>query len=1169
MATYSKLLLSTGGGIISQIQQAEQVENTATLLIGLGGTGIDCLTEVKKAVRERLQPDNPQAFVPKYDHIRFLAVDTDMTTSGIPTRFDSSEIFDISNPNIKQALKSKTGIQNRAELEWLDPDKIDVTDISGAGAGGLRQAGRYMLMDKSSQFLSRIEELIRQAKTDLNAPSLYVHVFAGIGGGTGSGTFLDACYLIKKAIANANNGHGVVLGYFFLPDVNLAKVKHELVRKYIPKNGYAAMQELDYCMRLPMNGGSFTQTYKNGIKVEWNEAPVQMCHLISATSQNGSIVKNAYNNAMKVTAEYVMDFLTKMDEGTHAEDNETGIVEGEKSEAETKFTIESHLSNFLSMVLEADAMKTYGYHLRYLVIGASCASIPMRKINTYLAGKVFEEFAGMEHHVPTENDVQQIAERVRITKIESILSDLTKNGGGSDLAAIPGHLNWEFTRNNGDQELVDYYTKQKAEKIGIVEKNAKSMVSEQNKDSVIARICRELDECAKDLNRGPAYAYKVVQASFAGNLLNIIDGMIKNAEERKAHISYNVYDQPESAKKLYEESRDIWRAEQNRKLSGKPKKAYAQYVADLERYVRGQIEVEQLKQVLTVLREVKAQVSKKADEYYLKFDRVMENLISTFQENQKSLADSSDEEETGTFAMPLLTIKEIRPTLDAEVKKMDMPGLLAQFVNYMFAVGEDGAPVWIAEDENKITKAVKDFFINTAFSGYANRSITKFLYDKYGTDNMQEVTTKLYDDFFLRLKDRSEALFPVDHQVYDSVNSEIAYVSVPASAQVVIDAAQKLHDRYNHFSIKKSALKDRIYMMRCAVALPLSAYANSELYENEYYGDIQIGRHYYIGKGGNELFNDWHQMLPLRPQGLLPDPLVDESMKLRAMELIQKARDIYEAAKMAGLLSENEIMRISDVSLRQLDETMEEIKVAESRAESMPQNAAVIYTEAAEKMEKVLNTVEYVAAGYRLPTGNMDDEDSIERIRKDYFVSSPALHTIVRRDLEKLQEYREKCAELKEKATTGNKAIQELKDYCKALFTGVLTWDQLFSVTYPKVEYGMSMPEALTDFNQTEKFKYAMLPLYQAFLTYQKLDTEAKKIILAEANQRYSSMAAKPDVVQCIKMYEAKINGDFVNGFLAAAATFPEINEEAKKFMGTMMQELNATVQIVKSFGLY
>ena len=35
MAVYSKLLLSAGGGIVSTTQQADQVKNTATVLIGL------------------------------------------------------------------------------------------------------------------------------------------------------------------------------------------------------------------------------------------------------------------------------------------------------------------------------------------------------------------------------------------------------------------------------------------------------------------------------------------------------------------------------------------------------------------------------------------------------------------------------------------------------------------------------------------------------------------------------------------------------------------------------------------------------------------------------------------------------------------------------------------------------------------------------------------------------------------------------------------------------------------------------------------------------------------------------------------------------------------------------------------------------------------------------
>ena len=66
MAVYSKLLLSAGGGIVSTTQQAEQVKNTATVLIGLGGTGIDALRTIKTQVYSRLKADNPDAAVPRY-----------------------------------------------------------------------------------------------------------------------------------------------------------------------------------------------------------------------------------------------------------------------------------------------------------------------------------------------------------------------------------------------------------------------------------------------------------------------------------------------------------------------------------------------------------------------------------------------------------------------------------------------------------------------------------------------------------------------------------------------------------------------------------------------------------------------------------------------------------------------------------------------------------------------------------------------------------------------------------------------------------------------------------------------------------------------------------------------------------------------------------------------
>ena len=149
MAVYSKLLLSAGGGIISTQQQAEQVGNTATVLIGLGGTGIDCLRTIKTQVYSRLKPDDPGEVVPRYSHIRFLGVDTDESVINQKTSadkaddnkekkanknmyLDSTEFFSIANANIKDAVKTEAAISMRKDLNWFRWEDINATDLGKA-----------------------------------------------------------------------------------------------------------------------------------------------------------------------------------------------------------------------------------------------------------------------------------------------------------------------------------------------------------------------------------------------------------------------------------------------------------------------------------------------------------------------------------------------------------------------------------------------------------------------------------------------------------------------------------------------------------------------------------------------------------------------------------------------------------------------------------------------------------------------------------------------------------------------------------------------------------------------------------------------------------------------------------------------------------------------------
>jgi len=318
---YQKLLLNCDGGIIDATQQSEQ-DNCAVVAIGLGGTGVDCLKNLKAKVYNRVKPDKPDTSVPAYSHIKFLAVDTDKTgmseknaVSAEISRIDmDTEFFDLSySGDVTALLKQSTGsLAAKPEYkEWLRYEDITVASAL-AGAGGVRQLGRYLFMEKAHAFVTRIKALVSSAKTELILPKVYVHIFTGMGGGTGAGIFLDVCYLVREAL-RLEGANAYVCGYFFLPDVNLAKNLDKETAAYVQVNGYSSIQELDYCMNYEYNGDKWSQRYTGLGLIETNYPPINMCHLITAKDAMGNVIPNAYNFAMNVVTDYFMDFLVAND----------------------------------------------------------------------------------------------------------------------------------------------------------------------------------------------------------------------------------------------------------------------------------------------------------------------------------------------------------------------------------------------------------------------------------------------------------------------------------------------------------------------------------------------------------------------------------------------------------------------------------------------------------------------------------------------------------------------------------------------------------------------------------------------------------------------------------------------------------------------------------------
>ena len=188
------------GGITDEALQCAQ-DDSAVLAIGLGGTGIDCLRTLKGRVYKRLRPDNPGDAVPRYEHIKFLAVDSDAVgmkkvadSSGhAPYKLDMyTEFFDVSCADNLSGVFGRNRVnlaRDPAYREWLQFDDLNkVMGTATSGAGGVRQVGRYLLVRRASEFVSRVAGLVTQAMADPKGGRrmVHVHVFSGLGGGTRS-----------------------------------------------------------------------------------------------------------------------------------------------------------------------------------------------------------------------------------------------------------------------------------------------------------------------------------------------------------------------------------------------------------------------------------------------------------------------------------------------------------------------------------------------------------------------------------------------------------------------------------------------------------------------------------------------------------------------------------------------------------------------------------------------------------------------------------------------------------------------------------------------------------------------------------------------------------------------------------------------------------------------
>ena len=243
----------------SAVQYCEGGQFRPTLVVGLGGSGVETARRVKRILHERYQVDNL---------IRFLFIDTDEAQyiqDGELAKAEQHERASISvhHPELLlEELQRNPDLHPYFEKFW---DKsINVLLLKDAsGAAGIRPAGRfafhasfdnlftnylepavYHIMQVRERVQAMMKGVAQHIEITQSIPRVYI--ISSLCGGTGSGIFMDTAAVIRY-IFERYGLDGEIVGIFYLPTV----FRHEAgispsMWEVIEANGYASLMELEY-----------------------------------------------------------------------------------------------------------------------------------------------------------------------------------------------------------------------------------------------------------------------------------------------------------------------------------------------------------------------------------------------------------------------------------------------------------------------------------------------------------------------------------------------------------------------------------------------------------------------------------------------------------------------------------------------------------------------------------------------------------------------------------------------------------------------------------------------------------------------------------------------------------------------------------------------------------
>lgn len=253
-----------------------------TLYIGLGGTGMGTLLNVKKMFMDNYGEVPPM--------IGFLGIDTDGGAYRKTLKSRAGLVSLSPNEQLPIQVQDARSIYDvyKSHFAWLPEQNLKALTSMTLGAGQVRTNGRFAFVQNYQSVEKKLNDLINvisnasimtNDRYELLASEVEVHMVFSVCGGTGCGTFLDAAYLVRRCAPQCK-----LTGYAVLPSVFEAMANSGMAK--VKPNAYGAIQDLDFLMHMDMGKTPIDFDYINS-SYTIRERPFNSFYFIDNKNANG------------------------------------------------------------------------------------------------------------------------------------------------------------------------------------------------------------------------------------------------------------------------------------------------------------------------------------------------------------------------------------------------------------------------------------------------------------------------------------------------------------------------------------------------------------------------------------------------------------------------------------------------------------------------------------------------------------------------------------------------------------------------------------------------------------------------------------------------------------------------------------------------------------------